>query len=81
MQVDSIHFPATPIALKMGAAVIGMLVGMEREWSNKDVGVRSFAIVALLGTLASVISTSVAISFSSWRTAPNCGHEPAEYSE
>jgi len=49
--------------------------------SNKDVGVQSFVIVALLGTLASVISTSVAISFSSWRTAPNCGHERAEYSE
>jgi len=63
MQIDSTHFPATPIALKMGVAIgIGMLVGMEREWSNKEVGVRSFAIVALLGMLASVISTSVAIA-------------------
>ena len=63
MQIDSTHFPATPIALKMGVAVgIGMLVGMEREWSNKDVGVRSFAIVALLGMLASVISNSIAIA-------------------
>ena len=39
---------------------IGMLAGMEREWSNKDVGIRTFAIVALLGTLASVIGTNVA---------------------
>ena len=63
MQIESTHFPATPIALKMGVAIgIGMLVGMEREWSNKDVGVRSFAIVALLGMLASIISTSVAIA-------------------
>lgn len=63
MQVESTHFPATPIALKMAVAIgIGMLVGMEREWSNKDVGVRSFAIVALLGMLASVISQSVAIA-------------------
>jgi uncharacterized membrane protein (DUF4010 family) len=63
MQIESTHFPATPIALKMGVAIgIGMLVGMEREWSNKDVGVRSFAIVALLGMLASVIGTSVAIA-------------------
>jgi uncharacterized membrane protein (DUF4010 family) len=63
MQMDSTHFPATPIALKMGVAIgIGMLVGMEREWSNKDVGVRSFAIVALLGMLASIISNSVAIA-------------------
>ena len=63
MQIDSTHFPTTPIALKMGVAIgIGMLVGMEREWSNKDVGVRSFAIVALLGMLASVISTTVAVA-------------------
>jgi uncharacterized membrane protein (DUF4010 family) len=63
MQIESIHFPATPIALKMAIAVlIGMLVGMEREWSNKDVGVRSFAIVSLLGMLASVIGVNIAIA-------------------
>lgn len=63
MQVESGHFPASPIALRMAVAVgVGMLVGMEREWSNKDVGVRSFAIVALLGMLASVLSSSVVIA-------------------
>jgi uncharacterized membrane protein (DUF4010 family) len=63
MQADSQHFPATPIALKMAVAIgIGMLAGMEREWSNKDVGIRTFAIVALLGMLASLIGPSVAIT-------------------
>jgi len=63
MQTESAHFPATPIALKMAVSIgIGMLVGMEREWSNKDVGVRSFAIVALLGMLASLIGLNVAIA-------------------
>lgn len=63
MQVESGHFPASPIALRMAVAVgVGMLVGMEREWSNKDVGVRSFAIVALLGMLASVLSSNVVIA-------------------
>jgi len=63
MQIESAHFPATPIALKMAVSIgIGMLVGMEREWSNKDVGVRSFAIVALLGMLASLIGLNVAIA-------------------
>jgi hypothetical protein len=39
---ESVHFPPTPIALKMAVAVgIGMLVGLEREWSNKDVGIRA----------------------------------------
>jgi uncharacterized membrane protein (DUF4010 family) len=63
MQMESTHFPATPIALKMAVAIgIGMLAGMEREWSNKDVGIRTFAIVALLGMLASLISQSIAIT-------------------
>jgi uncharacterized membrane protein (DUF4010 family) len=63
MQTESSHFVATPIALKMGVAIgIGMLAGMEREWSNKDVGIRTFAIVALLGMLASLIGPSTAIA-------------------
>jgi uncharacterized membrane protein (DUF4010 family) len=63
MQSETVHFPATPIALKMAVAIgIGMLVGMEREWSNKDVGIRTFALVALLGMLASLIAQSIAIA-------------------
>jgi len=63
MQTESAHFPVSPIALKMAVAIgIGMLVGMEREWSNKDVGIRTFALVALLGMLASLVSPSAAIA-------------------
>ncbi len=63
MQTESAHFPATPIALKMGVAIgIGMLAGMEREWSNKDVGVRTFAIVSLLGMLASLVGQNVEVA-------------------
>src|SRR6202050_1820185 len=63
MQTESPHFSSAPIALKMAVAIgIGMLAGMEREWSNKDVGVRTFAIVSLLGMLASLIGQSVAIA-------------------
>src|SRR6202167_5532125 len=47
----------------MAVAVgIGMLAGMEREWSNKDLGVRPFAIVALLGMLASLIAQTVTVA-------------------
>ena len=47
MQTESPLFSSAPIALKMAVAIgSGMLVGMEREWSNKDAGVRTFAIVA-----------------------------------
>jgi uncharacterized membrane protein (DUF4010 family) len=63
MQTEYAHFPVSPIALKMGVAIgIGMLAGMEREWSNKDVGIRTFAIVALLGMLASLIGQSIAVA-------------------
>jgi len=57
------QFPPPPIALKMAVSVgIGMLVGMEREWSNKDVGIRSFAVVSLTGMLASTIGESVIVA-------------------
>jgi uncharacterized membrane protein (DUF4010 family) len=32
-----------------------MLVGLEREWSNKDIGVRTFAMTALLGLLGALL--------------------------
>lgn len=35
---------------------------MEREWSNKDVGIRTFAIVALLGMLASTVAEGVVVA-------------------
>jgi uncharacterized membrane protein (DUF4010 family) len=57
------HFPPPPIALKIAVSVgVGMLVGMEREWSNKDVGIRTFSIVALLGMLASAMGASVVVA-------------------
>jgi uncharacterized membrane protein (DUF4010 family) len=63
MQTDFEHFASAPIALKMAVSIgIGMLAGMEREWSNKDVGVRTFAIVSLLGMLASLIGQPIAIT-------------------
>jgi uncharacterized membrane protein (DUF4010 family) len=63
MQTETTHFPYTPTALKMAVAIgIGMLAGMEREWSNKDVGIRSFAIVSLLGMVASLIGPNIAIA-------------------
>jgi len=40
-------FPAIEIAVKAAVALaLGLLVGFEREWSNKDIGVRTFAMTA-----------------------------------
>jgi uncharacterized membrane protein (DUF4010 family) len=44
---------ATKLALSLG---VGLFAGFEREWSRKDLGVRTFALTALLGTLSSLIS-------------------------
>lgn len=52
----SSHFPADQIALKLGVALaIDLLVGFEREWSKKDVGIRTFALVSLLGMATALI--------------------------
>src|ERR1700691_4852130 len=49
-------FPATAIALKATIALaVGLLVGFEREWSNKDIGVRTFAMAALLGMVGALL--------------------------
>lgn len=43
-----------------------MLIGLEREWSQKDAGVRTFAITALLGTLTALASNwSALLAFGS----------------
>lgn len=49
-------FPVVEIAIKAAVALaLGLLVGFEREWSNKDIGVRTFAMSALLGLLATLL--------------------------
>lgn len=48
-------FPPSEVALKIAIALgVGLLVGFEREWAHKEVGVRTFSITALLGTLATL---------------------------
>ena len=57
-------FPASEVAVKIGITVaLGLLVGFEREWSNKDIGARTFAMAALLGLLGSLLGPeAVAVS-------------------
>jgi len=54
-------FPPADISLKLAIAIgIGMLVGMEREWSQKEVGIRTFTIAAMLGMLSVLAGTTLA---------------------
>jgi uncharacterized membrane protein (DUF4010 family) len=49
------------LAISVG---IGLLVGLEREWSQKDLGIRTFAIASMLGTLSALSGLGVAyVSF------------------
>jgi uncharacterized membrane protein (DUF4010 family) len=51
-------FPANEVAVKLAVALaLGLLVGFEREWSNKDIGVRTFTMAALLGLLGIYLGT------------------------
>lgn len=57
------NLPSATIALKIGLALIlGLLIGFEREWSNKDLGVRTFALTALLAVIAASASIAFAIA-------------------
>jgi uncharacterized membrane protein YhiD involved in acid resistance len=43
-----LRFPTPIIAVQLAASLcIGMLVGIEREWANKDFGLRIFAFVSV----------------------------------
>jgi uncharacterized membrane protein (DUF4010 family) len=56
------RFPPSEVAAKIAVSLgIGLLVGIEREWSNKDLGARTFALTALLGTIAALFAPSMAI--------------------
>ncbi len=61
--MHQVVFPPIDVAMKIGISIgVGMLVGFEREWSNKDVGIRTFALVSLFGALASLMGTPYAIA-------------------
>lgn len=60
MQVT--HSPTDQVALKLTASLgVGLPVGFEREGANKDVGVRTFALVSLLGMTAALVGLPLVI--------------------
>lgn len=75
MPADPHAVAAVQIAL---ALAIGLLIGFEREWSNKDAGIRTCALTALAGALAARAGTGISIvgfigvvvlvAFVNWRT-------------
>ena len=43
------------------AALLGLFLGLEREWSDKSAGIRTFSLTALLGALATVLAVETAV--------------------
>ena len=41
------------------AGALGMLLGLEREWSNKDAGIRTFTLTSLVGVAAATLGQTV----------------------
>ena len=57
-----IPFDHADISLKIILAIgVGLIVGLEREFSSKDVGLRSFSLTALFGLLSQLINVTFTI--------------------
>jgi uncharacterized membrane protein (DUF4010 family) len=55
-------FNPQQIALRLAvAALVGMLIGFERESSHKGVGIRTFALTSLLGTICALLGQPFAL--------------------
>ena len=62
MEID-LQYSYTEVAAKVAlASGVGLLVGLEREWTQKEMGARTFAITALLGMLSTLLSADVVVA-------------------
>lgn len=60
LHASSTQLPPLPTAVKLAVALaIGLLAGFERQWSQKDFGVRTFSLTALLGGLTALMPLPV----------------------
>ena len=56
------NFNAQQIALRLAvAALIGMLIGFERESSHKGVGIRTFSLASLMGMICALLGQAFAL--------------------
>jgi len=60
---EAARFPPAAVAARIAISLaVGMLVGFERESANKDAGIRTFGLTALLGALSVLIAPSYALA-------------------
>src|SRR6056297_3207480 len=44
------------------AGALGMLLGLEREWSNKSAGIRTFTLTSLVGVAAATLGQTILLA-------------------
>ncbi len=49
----------TPVVRLVLAAALGLFLGLEREWSEKSAGIRTFSLISLLGALFALLGIEV----------------------
>ena len=61
LQIGSVGFSLDePVFQLVLAAVLGLFLGLEREWSEKPAGIRTFSLTSLLGAVFTLVADSVA---------------------
>ncbi|WP_396611373.1 MgtC/SapB family protein [Haloferax sp. S1W] len=59
-QIDVATLPISPRITRLFiAAALGMFLGLEREWSQKSAGIRTFALTSLIGAISTTIGNNV----------------------
>jgi uncharacterized membrane protein (DUF4010 family) len=53
--------PFESLARLLLALLVGLFVGLEREWRGKDAGLRTFGLVSLLGSMGSMLGSGYAL--------------------
>lgn len=54
--------PFESLARLLLALLVGLFVGLEREWRGKDAGLRTFGLVSLLGSMGAMTETGYALA-------------------
>ena len=55
--METLNFVDENVATLAVATLLGMLMGLEREWSQKSAGIRTFALISLLGAVFSILDS------------------------
>ncbi|WP_435062677.1 MgtC/SapB family protein [Halobaculum sp. EA56] len=58
MATDPLSVPVVRLAL---AAALGLFLGLEREWSDKSAGIRTFSLTSLVGAVFTLLASETAV--------------------